>query len=243
VETRGAAWYATYGRVVYRYLRFHVDSADTADDLTADVFFHALESEDRYDPARSEARVWIFAMARNALRDHFRRKRVRRHVTIRALRDMAADAPSAEERLLREEEIERPQPTKPGNLLSNSPLNRLRGGATIARTLGPFAYNGSFEIRKFSSSYLRGDEANQRPQIPGYTVATFESRLSINRLSVELSIDNLFNARYTQFGIEAPNSLFPPGSLIALDENSAVVVPFLTPSLPRRFTSTLGVRL
>ena len=28
------AWYATYGRAVYRYLRFHVDSADTADDLT-----------------------------------------------------------------------------------------------------------------------------------------------------------------------------------------------------------------
>lgn len=101
------AWYATYGRAVYRYLRFHVDSADTADDLTADVFFHALQAKDRYDPARAEARVWIFSIARNALRDHFRRNRTRRHVTLGALRDVAADAPSAEERLLREEEFAR----------------------------------------------------------------------------------------------------------------------------------------
>ena len=101
------AWYATHGRAVYRYLRFHVDSADTADDLTADVFFHALQTEHRYDPARAAARVWIFTIARNALRDYFRRKNVRRHVALGALRDVAVDAPSAEERLLREEEIAR----------------------------------------------------------------------------------------------------------------------------------------
>jgi len=99
------AWYATYGRVVYRYLRFHVDSADTADDLTADVFFRALQAEDRYDPRLAEARVWIFTIARNTLRDHFRRMRTRRATTLAALRDVAVDAPSAEERLLREEEI------------------------------------------------------------------------------------------------------------------------------------------
>ena len=99
------AWYDTHGRAVYRYLRFHVDSADTADDLTADVFFRALQAEDRYDPRLAEARVWIFTIARNALRDHFRRMRTRRATTLAALRDFAVDAPSAEERLLREEEI------------------------------------------------------------------------------------------------------------------------------------------
>jgi RNA polymerase sigma factor (sigma-70 family) len=107
VEERCHTWYAAYGRAVYRYLRFHVDSADTTDDLTADVFLRVLEAGERYDPARAEARTWIFAIARNALRDHLRRLRVRRHVALEALRDLATDAPSPEERLLREEEIAR----------------------------------------------------------------------------------------------------------------------------------------
>jgi RNA polymerase sigma-70 factor (ECF subfamily) len=91
---------------VYRYFRFHVDSADTAEDLTADTFLRVLEAGDRYDPARSEARVWVFTIARNALRDHFRRTRVRKHVTLATLRDLAVEAPSPEERLLRQEEFD-----------------------------------------------------------------------------------------------------------------------------------------
>ena len=101
------AWYGAFGRAVYRFVRFHVDSADTADDITADVFLRVLEGGSAYDPERGEARAWIFSIARNALRDHFRRLRVRRQVNVSALRDIAADAPSAEERLLRQEEVGR----------------------------------------------------------------------------------------------------------------------------------------
>jgi RNA polymerase sigma-70 factor, ECF subfamily len=106
-DARCRAWYAAYGSAVYRFVRFHADSADTADDLTADTFLRVLEAGDRYDPARADARVWIFTIARNTVRDHFRRARVRKHVNVAALRDLAVDAPSPEERLLREESIER----------------------------------------------------------------------------------------------------------------------------------------
>ena len=106
-DARCQAWYGAYGPLVYRYLRFHVDSADTAEDLTADTFLRVLESGDRYDPARSEARVWVFTIARNTLRDHFRRTRVRKHVTLANLHDLAVDAPSPEERLLRQESVDR----------------------------------------------------------------------------------------------------------------------------------------
>ena len=106
-EARCRAWYDAYGPAVYRYFRFHVDSADTAEDLTADTFLRALEAGDRYDPDRAGAKVWIFTIARNALRDSFRRARVRKHANLAALRDLAVDAPSPEERLLREEQIER----------------------------------------------------------------------------------------------------------------------------------------
>jgi RNA polymerase sigma-70 factor (ECF subfamily) len=105
IADRCHRWYAAFGRAVYRYFRFHVDSADTADDLTADLFFHLLESADRYDPGRSDARVWVFSIARNALHDHYRRLKVRQHVTLGAVRDLAAEAPSPEERLVRQEEI------------------------------------------------------------------------------------------------------------------------------------------
>ncbi|HUL49969.1 MAG TPA: sigma-70 family RNA polymerase sigma factor [Gemmatimonadales bacterium] len=101
------AWYTAFGTAVYRYVRFHVDSADEADDVTADTFLRVLEAGDRYDPERADVRAWIFTIARNVLRDHFRRARVRKHVTLSAMRDLAAGAPSPEERLVREEQIER----------------------------------------------------------------------------------------------------------------------------------------
>lgn len=106
-ETRAHAWYAEFGPGVYRYFRFHVDSADTADDLTAETFLRLLEAAERYDPARADARVWVFTIARNGLRDHFRRTKVRKQVSVSALRDLASDAPSPEERLLRQEDMER----------------------------------------------------------------------------------------------------------------------------------------
>ena len=105
--TRCNAWYAAFGTAVYRYVRFHVESADEADDVTADTFLRVLEAGDRYDPERADARVWVFTIARNVLRDKFRRAKVRKHVTLSATRDLASGAPSPEERLVRAEEIER----------------------------------------------------------------------------------------------------------------------------------------
>lgn len=101
------AWYEDHGRAVYSYLRFHLPSADEAEDLTADVFLRAVRAEDRFDPARSSARTWLFRIARNALFDHLRRERRRRLVSPGAMRDLCSDAPSPEERVLWEEEVGR----------------------------------------------------------------------------------------------------------------------------------------
>jgi RNA polymerase sigma factor (sigma-70 family) len=105
-QSRAHAWYEAYGQAVYSYVRFHVASADEADDVTAETFLKVLAAEERFDPDRGEARVWIFHIAQNTLRDHHRRSRVRRHTSLGAMRDLVADAPTAEERLLWEEEGE-----------------------------------------------------------------------------------------------------------------------------------------
>ena len=43
-------WYEAHGTAVYGYLRFHLASADEAEDLTADVFLRAVRAADRFDP-------------------------------------------------------------------------------------------------------------------------------------------------------------------------------------------------
>jgi RNA polymerase sigma-70 factor (ECF subfamily) len=100
-------WYEAHGRAVYGYLRFHLPSADEAEDLTADVFLRAVRAEHRFDPARASARTWLFRIARNALLDHVRQEHRRRQVSLGALRDLHSDAPSPEERVLWEEEVGR----------------------------------------------------------------------------------------------------------------------------------------
>lgn len=49
-----------------------------AEDLAADVFASVLKHIDGYDRSRGEMSTWIFAIARNKIRNHFRRERVRR---------------------------------------------------------------------------------------------------------------------------------------------------------------------
>jgi RNA polymerase sigma-70 factor (ECF subfamily) len=100
-------WYEAYGGSLYSYLRFHLPSADLAEDLTAEVFLRALKSADRFDPSRGTPRAWLFRIAQNALRDHQRQARRRAVVSMTALRDLEWESPSPEERLLWEEEVAR----------------------------------------------------------------------------------------------------------------------------------------
>jgi RNA polymerase sigma factor (sigma-70 family) len=107
LEERCREWYRDHAPAVYGYFRFHVPSIDVAEDLTAETFLKLVRSARRYDPAQGSARTWILAIARNVLRDWGRRGRLRQYVALGNLHDLEWDAPSPEERLLREEEIGR----------------------------------------------------------------------------------------------------------------------------------------
>ena len=128
-----------------------------------------------------------------------------------------------------------PRPARPGDIFPSSPLHRGRIALGFGRLIGPVLIDGDIGWRGYSSQYLRGDESNQRPQIPGYTVSDLDLALTFRRYTVSLRIDNLLNRSYSTFGIEAPNTVGggpnPP------------VVPFLTPGFTRRFTVSASVRL
>jgi len=101
------SWYHEHGQAIYRYVRFHLPSADEAEDVTAETFLKAFRAAERYEASRGGVRTWLFRIARNCIRDHQRRARVRRHIPIGNMRDLTSDAPSPEERVLWEEQVGR----------------------------------------------------------------------------------------------------------------------------------------
>ena len=100
-------WFEAYGTAVYNYFRFHVPLPDVAEDLTAETFFKVVRAAGRFDPERGTAKAWILTVARNVLADWRRRARLRQYVAIGSMHDLVYDAPSPEERLLKEEEVGR----------------------------------------------------------------------------------------------------------------------------------------
>ena len=98
-----AAIYDHYFPRVYNYVRYRVGDAETADDLTTQVFERALTHIGRYRPERAPFAAWLFAIARNAVSDHLRAQRRRRWLSLEVLRDRASRDPQPEEIAIRNE--------------------------------------------------------------------------------------------------------------------------------------------
>ncbi len=103
------AWFHDYRGPVYRYVRFRVATREVAEDVTSEVFMKALRSIHRYDPDIASPKTWLLRIARNAVTDHLRalRRRGSLHVSLDRVPDLVVDAPSQEERMVRQERIQR----------------------------------------------------------------------------------------------------------------------------------------
>lgn len=71
-----AKFYRRHLAAVLAYCLNATESADTAADLTAEVFAAALSGADRYQPQHDSAAAWLRGIARNKLLDSRRRGRV-----------------------------------------------------------------------------------------------------------------------------------------------------------------------
>jgi RNA polymerase sigma-70 factor (ECF subfamily) len=60
---------------VFSYIRYRVQSADVAEELTSTTFARALERLPSFDSSRGEMVHWIFGIARNVITDHLRAQR------------------------------------------------------------------------------------------------------------------------------------------------------------------------
>ena len=72
----GAA-YAAHGGEIYRFLLRGLGDAGAAQDVVQETFLRAWRARERFDPQLASLRVWLFAIARNAMLDHARAGKVR----------------------------------------------------------------------------------------------------------------------------------------------------------------------
>jgi RNA polymerase sigma-70 factor (ECF subfamily) len=97
--------YEQYSVPIYRYCFRQTRDADAAADLTAQVFVQALEKIDQYRPHQGATfRSWLFAIARNGVRDRWRRHRPGPNVD-RALHLLIEPGPGPEETAVHRSEM------------------------------------------------------------------------------------------------------------------------------------------
>jgi len=70
--------YQMYYRILYNYIYSQLLHRETAEDLTADVFLAALTAADKYSPEKGSLSTWLFAIARNTLRNYYKRASTRK---------------------------------------------------------------------------------------------------------------------------------------------------------------------
>ncbi|MFQ3536683.1 MAG: sigma-70 family RNA polymerase sigma factor [Aggregatilineales bacterium] len=68
-----AALYRAYVDRIYRYILFRVESAQTAEDLTAEVFLRMVEGLPSYEDRNMPLLVWLYRIAHARVVDHYRR--------------------------------------------------------------------------------------------------------------------------------------------------------------------------
>lgn len=71
------AAYVLYGPELYRFVLRGLGDFGAAQDVTQEAFVKAWRHADRYDPALSSLRGWLFGIARNTMIDHARAAKVR----------------------------------------------------------------------------------------------------------------------------------------------------------------------
>jgi len=66
--------YDIFSKRIYSYIYYRTLRRETAEDLMAAVFLKALEGLGGYAPGPGGFPAWIYAIARNAIADHYRRE-------------------------------------------------------------------------------------------------------------------------------------------------------------------------
>jgi RNA polymerase sigma factor (sigma-70 family) len=88
---------------IYNYLLYALADVAAADDAVSTVFERALAGLSGFDARRGAVEAWLFGIARNAVRDHHRSRRLRAWLPLDLLGERAGGDPHGEGALIRDE--------------------------------------------------------------------------------------------------------------------------------------------
>ena len=66
--------YNQFHTPLYRYIAFHVNEVQVAEDLTSEVFTRLLVALKNGNAPRNSVKQWLFGVARHVVNDHYRQK-------------------------------------------------------------------------------------------------------------------------------------------------------------------------
>jgi RNA polymerase sigma-70 factor, ECF subfamily len=81
--------YSSNVKKIYDYIYYKTFHRETAEDITSHTFMKALENIAGFDPGQGSISSWLYAIARNAVTDHYRK--ARKTVNIDDIWDLAGD--------------------------------------------------------------------------------------------------------------------------------------------------------
>ena len=124
----------------------------------------------------------------------------------------------------------------PGDHLPGIPAHL---GKAVLETHVTDHFDITLALRAASGVYLRGDEANLNPKVPGYAVIDIGVRYRFSdQLSLFGSVSNVFDTKYATFGA------FSPTSDVPLAEAPGATNPrSLSPAPPRWFSAGVTIGL
>jgi RNA polymerase sigma-70 factor (ECF subfamily) len=74
--------YQNYHDAIYRYVYHHLGNAQTAEDLTSDVFRHFLQALRNGGGPTRQLKAWLYRVAHNLIVDELRRRKHRNHQSL-----------------------------------------------------------------------------------------------------------------------------------------------------------------
>ena len=81
--------YEHYARPIYAFVFYKTHHRETAEDLTSQTFFKALDKIQSFDFSKGTFQAWLYQIARNCVYDHFRS--FKRTADINDVWDLATD--------------------------------------------------------------------------------------------------------------------------------------------------------
>ena len=128
----------------------------------------------------------------------------------------------------------------PGDHLPLIPKVRIKLSADY-ELIHDWTVGGSFNYT--GPSFYRGDESNQNPELPGYTVVSLRTTYRIiKQVEVFANVQNLMDRRYSTFGLYGdPTGVGAPGVPDVDTNGPGVDNRFQSPAMPRAYFG--GVRI